>query len=130
MWSQKLDLPQFLRYRVKITYLTVSSRESTSGRSINLERGGAPERGMGAPSKQKQNVKVSKCTCIMTIFMNGRIFVNLISFWRVYEIKMTHHWNFENFDLYSIYLTFDGTWSYLRICQRSVLPYTQFCNCL
>jgi hypothetical protein len=23
-----------------------------------------------------------------------------------------------------------GTWSYLRICQRSVLPYTRFCNCL
>jgi hypothetical protein len=23
-----------------------------------------------------------------------------------------------------------GTWSYLRICQRSVLPYTRICNCL
>jgi hypothetical protein len=23
-----------------------------------------------------------------------------------------------------------GTWSYLRICRRSVLPYTRFCNCL
>jgi hypothetical protein len=23
-----------------------------------------------------------------------------------------------------------GTWSYLRICRRSVLPYTPFCNCL
>jgi hypothetical protein len=22
------------------------------------------------------------------------------------------------------------TWSYLRICRRSVLPYTRFCNCL
>jgi hypothetical protein len=22
-----------------------------------------------------------------------------------------------------------GTWSYLRICRRSVLPYTRFCNC-
>jgi hypothetical protein len=23
-----------------------------------------------------------------------------------------------------------NTWSYLRICRRFVLPYTQFCNCL
>jgi hypothetical protein len=23
-----------------------------------------------------------------------------------------------------------GTWSCLRICRGSVLPYTQFCNCL
>jgi hypothetical protein len=23
-----------------------------------------------------------------------------------------------------------GTWSYLRICRRSALPYTRFCNCL
>jgi hypothetical protein len=23
-----------------------------------------------------------------------------------------------------------GTWSYHRICRRSVLPYTRFCNCL
>jgi hypothetical protein len=23
-----------------------------------------------------------------------------------------------------------GTWSYLRICRRSLLPYTRFCNCL
>jgi hypothetical protein len=23
-----------------------------------------------------------------------------------------------------------GTWSYLRICRGSVLPYTRFCNCL
>jgi hypothetical protein len=23
-----------------------------------------------------------------------------------------------------------GTWSYLRICRRSVLPYIRFCNCL
>ena len=23
-----------------------------------------------------------------------------------------------------------GTWSYLRICQRSMLPFTRFCNCL
>jgi hypothetical protein len=41
--------------------------------------------------------------------MNGRILVNLISIWRVYQIKITLHWNFQNFDLYSIYLTFDFT---------------------
>jgi hypothetical protein len=41
--------------------------------------------------------------------MDGQIFVNLISFWRVCQIKITHHWNFQNFDLYSIYLAFDST---------------------
>jgi hypothetical protein len=41
--------------------------------------------------------------------MNGQIFVNLIPFGRVYRMKITHHMNFQNFDLYSIYLTFDFT---------------------
>jgi hypothetical protein len=27
-------------------------------------------------------------------------------------------------------LLLQGTWSYLRICRRSVMPYTRFCNCL
>jgi hypothetical protein len=46
MLSPKSDLPG----TVKITHFTVSSRESTSGGSI---------RGMGAPFKQMQNVKIS-----------------------------------------------------------------------
>jgi hypothetical protein len=28
------------------------------------------------------------------------------------------------------HLLYRGTWSYLGICRRSVLPYTWFCNCL
>jgi hypothetical protein len=41
--------------------------------------------------------------------MDGEIFVNMISFSRVYQIKITHLGNFQEFDLYLylIYLAFN-----------------------
>jgi hypothetical protein len=47
--------------------------------------------------------------------MNGEIFVNMESFWTVYQIKTIHHRNFQNFYPYLIYFTLILYWSLIDL---------------
>jgi hypothetical protein len=46
--------------------------------------------------------------------MDGGIFVNMVSFWRVYQMNIIHPMDFQNFDLCFSYLTFNFTLESMR----------------
>jgi hypothetical protein len=53
-------------------------------------------------------------------------------FWMVSDMAFIFHirWIKKVWPVSTGCLLLLGTWSYLRFCRRSVLPYTWFCNCL
>jgi hypothetical protein len=75
----------------------------------------------------KTHILYNKMLCFM-MFLHYFLW-RLIILWRL-NIYITDGFFFSCDKNYSQYLLLHGTWSYLRICRRSVMPYTRFCNCL